>query len=296
MMETTLDEFKEKRKKWLECLKGKDRHSIVRQLYSLVWDAAVYHIIDQSREYAKRTTDNDYELNGMIHRWINNCFGINQIMAIRRLLDTSMDKGKNEVVSLLRLIKEMEESNKLFTRENIFDAEDLEYNLAVDPSSRWRHEQVDIFSSVKAGERSPTDVISIQSFTALKKELEGVSKDIITYSNKFLAHSASSKSRIYVNADKLKITFQHLPDALEKICKVANFVSIYILGDAKHRFLRNSDGFDYIDRPLVPSDKISSLMAVWEGFKDNIQSCENWGMEGFSAAKGFEETKPGSSI
>ena len=86
---TQFDNFKAKHKIWIQHLCGDDRNSIFAQIYRMIWNAAVFEIINESRRVATVDSEGNKELNGMLHRFIDTCFFESQLMAIRRLTDNS---------------------------------------------------------------------------------------------------------------------------------------------------------------------------------------------------------------
>ena len=41
--------FRGKRRRWLEWLRGEDLHTISRQIYSMLWHYALFHIVNELR-------------------------------------------------------------------------------------------------------------------------------------------------------------------------------------------------------------------------------------------------------
>src|SRR4030042_925182 len=101
-------------KEWEERLVGDDINSIRNQIYNMIWDSAVFQSINECRKYAPKNEKGEIELNGVVHRFIDKCFFETQAIAIRRLIDKRKD-----VISIYRLIDDMEEHRPLLTRGNI---------------------------------------------------------------------------------------------------------------------------------------------------------------------------------
>jgi len=294
-------EFKAKRDQWIQCLSSaKDPNSVTNQITQMLWDAAVFRVINEARGYAEKDEDGNPKLNGTTHDLINRGFFVLQAGAIRRLTDTAALTGRKGVSSLWCLLDEMERNVHLITREHIFATEGLQYDYepikkareeylagrgaCFVPADLWwenlrdRHDQIDFFAGVTLDKRSPMDAMRPEIAGYLKKKLVEVSKDIRTYVNKFIAHAATPESRASVSADELAITLGHLWSAHEGIYKVANFVSIWLLGGSGLGGLAvpQYNQFKYIDRPLVTSANIQRLAESWHGYSNEVHQWGQW--------------------
>ena len=304
-----MDKYKAKREAWIQRVTIEDRNSIQRQIWSMIWDAAVYRIINEARKYAKEVPEGGVELNGMVHRLIDKCFFQSQANAIRRLLDRSPAKGGKEVYSLYRLLEDIKENIHLCTRENIFATEERPYDygpvqkeyfeyceqqaregnrsIMIPPELVWhrheeRHQDIDKLASVDKDNRSPNDTIRPEVISRLKNKL-GSCREIVDYVDKFVAHAATPESRATIKADEITLTLGKFWDAHEVICNVANFVSKYILGDSNIGSLAipQYDHFAYIDRPLIESENVEKLHEVWNKYEKETQSWGNWSIDDF---------------
>lgn len=305
------EEFRRKRDAWIEWLSGKDRHSIKNQIEQMIWDAAAFRAINEARRLAPPSDEGGPQLNGMTHDLINRGFFISQANAIRRLMEKSTAGGARGVYSLHGLLGDMEKNAHVMTREHIFAAEGLAYDYEPVRTAYWeycrqqtragkgaygipahlswdrlerRHEVIDRLSGVVKDQRSPDDSVRPDCFTRLKDKLD-VCGEVRTYVNKFIAHAATPGSRATVNADDLAITLKHLWDAHEAVCRVANLLSIYVLGGSSFGGLAipQFDQFAYIDRPLVASGNISRLHDVWKEYDKETHEWGNWGLDEFEA-------------
>lgn len=308
MEQALLEQFKVKRESWIQCFSGKDRNSILNQIYQMVWNAAVFKIINEARRVAPVNAKDQTEINGMLHRFMDRCFFDSQLLAIRRLTDSSPFDGPKGVFSLISLLNDMKANASLITRENLFSAEGLEYDYeaiqqrqlayALEQSKsgknvycipaelnshsvRLRHEQIDTLSGVEAEQRTPNDTVRNEIFDCLIKKIDGVSENIGLYVNKYIAHPATPESREYDNVDDVKITLGHLWDVHKVICQVANFTDVYLLSRANHSFLPvpQYDHFEHIDKPLVSTEGVEVLSKAWHGFHEETDSWGLWGMK-----------------
>ena len=198
MGENTLEEFKKRRDLWISCLNGDDCHSIRNQIGSMVWNAAAFRVVNEARRIAPPSGEGGPKLNAMVHGLINYGFIGRQMLAIRRLTDTSAlasDNRKRDVFSLISLLDDMRSHAHLMTRANIFAAEGLEYdvNLVRDQFMEYaqqrkregkkaclypkklnwhnlekRHAEIDCFADVSEEQRSPGDAICSKVMDRLK--------------------------------------------------------------------------------------------------------------------------------
>ena len=309
MTEALFKQFKAKRDSWIQCFSGKDRNSILNQIYQMVWNAAVFKVINEARRIAQVDAKSQTEINGMLHRFIDRCFFDSQFLAIRRLADsTSPFDGPKGVFSLVSLLNDIKANLSLITRDNLFLVEDLEYDYeaiqqrkleyAIEQSKsgknaywtpreldsysvKLRHEEIDVLAGVNPEQRTPNDTVRFEVFDYLIKKVQDVSGNISLHVNKYIAHSATPGSREYDNTDEIKITLGYLWDVHKVICQVANFTDVYLLSRASHSFLPvpQYDHFEFIDRPLVSAENIEVLSKAWHEFHKEMDSWGSWGMK-----------------
>lgn len=302
--------FSDKREQWLEILSGKDRHSIIRQLTQMTWDAAAFRVVNEARRLAPPAPDGGVQVNGLVHSLLDRGFFISQMVAIRRLMDTYEIEGKRGVHSLTGLLDDMRAHRELFTREAVFAAEGLEYDYEpvrqksreyddeklqagerswfTPPKLHWRrhenrHKDIDRLAGVNPENRQPGDTIRESVFDNLESRTKSAFEDMKTYVDKFIAHAATPASRELVQADKVKITLNHLWEAHQHLCEVASFVRICVLGDACSNLLPipQYDQFKYIDRPLIEPPRVTELRKFWDKFEDECRGWRQWGLDAY---------------
>ena len=278
--------FKSKRESWIEELLKEDRNSIIQQIWLMFWDTAIYNVILEARRQADKASCGRVKLNGMVHNLIDRYFFQSQALAVRRLVE----KRKNErnysraVYSLKGLLEDIKANIHLFTRENIFAAEDRPYDTThirkayreyCEQKERAgnstyaipreldfechekRHEEIDILAEVDKANRSPKDTIKQKIIMRLEDKIVHC-EEIVVYVNKFIAHAATTESRKKgvkqpeksINADDITLTLGELVKAQEVFYKVSNFVSSYILVAGGIGWAAEPR-FEYIDRPLI---------------------------------------------
>ena len=304
------EQFKAKHEAWKKCLFGEDRNSVFNQIFRMVWNAAVFKIINEARRIAPADAKGQIEINGMLHHFLDRCFFDSQFLAVRRLTDTAytLEDSKRGIFSLTALLVDMKANISLMTRANFFAVEDLEYDptdiqqreleYAFEQSKSgkgayWssfkgsshdinsRHDQLDVLCGVSADQRMPTDTVRGEVFDYLLKRIKEASEDVNLHVNKYVAHAATPNSREYSKADDVSITIGHLWDAHKVICQVANFVDVYMLSRAHHSFLPvpQYDHFEHIDKFLVSTEGVEALSKAWHQFQQETDSWGSWGMK-----------------
>ncbi|MHC4562889.1 MAG: hypothetical protein ACYS8X_08975 [Planctomycetota bacterium] len=302
-------EFLAKRAEWLHWLVGDDPNSILRQIYRMIWNAAVFRVINAARLRAAPRDGGGVQLNGLVHQFMNDCFFDSQFSAIRRLLERQTSRGARSVYSLYRLVDEMQKNGHLLTREHILAAEGIEYDHkavhrkwiewerelfesgvrggAVPREYDWeipasRHDDLDRVTGVSEGCRSRTDVIQDHLLEALKNIHLRFDR-IIAYTNKFVAHAASVESRGSWGTAGPVVTLEDIWEAHATICKAVNCITKNILDGSVHGVLPFADDrmLQYIDRPLVESSESFHLKEVWEEYQEETQEWTNANIEEF---------------
>jgi len=253
-------EFKSKREQWIECLDGKDEHSIMLQITEMIWNAGAYRVINEARRIAEPAEEGRVKLNGMMHCLIDDGFFVSQAAAIRRLTDAYGMTGERGVYSLTGLLDDMKENCHLMTRENILAAEGLDYDPEVVKEGyrqycteqrragkgthfvpadldyyrvEDRHKTIDRLAGVDQANRSRDDCIRSEIFDHLRKKVDTICKTVIEYVNKYVAHAATPASRATVKVDGSSITLGHLWKAHRNVLQVLRpvFDALWNAGD-----------------------------------------------------------------
>jgi hypothetical protein len=293
--------LKHKFEEWEAWLFGDDVHSIRRQIHNMIWDSAVFLSINKARSYAPVDEKGNVELNGTVHQFINVCFFRTQAIAIRRLLDKETNPGKYSVISLYRLIDDIEKHCHLLTRANILAAHSYPYNYEQEEEaflqkmsrgksdnkthqglincvhSETMHEYIDSLSGVTSSQRNPNDSGKKEIFEWLKKRLSKCEK-IYDYVNKFLAHSSTPESRAIISADEIKITLGEILDAHKIICEIAEFIGLKILYQSFGNFLAipQFDHFEHFEKPWASEETVKKVRKFWEDYDKETRQWKAW--------------------
>ncbi len=302
--------LRDRRTLWLESLNGRDYNSITNQIGRMVWNAAAFRIINESRRIASSAGGGPSNLNELLHEFMNEGFLAFQLSAVRRLCDVYSLEGKRGVNSVRGLVGDIRDHAHLLTRKNILAAEALIYDSAEverrvedyarnhagtfalppdldDLRVRQRHEQIDRLTATTSQGRRENDQIPTGVFDVLLIRIDDASREMHLYVDKYLAHAATAESRALKNAGDLSITLGHIYDAHRAICETVSFISTVIFGDSTISLLASPQYniFEYIDRALVAPDQIPRLRHVWDDFKEETIGWENWGLVEFEAER-----------
>jgi hypothetical protein len=293
-------DLKTKSKEWEGWLVGDDINSIRNQIYNMIWDSAVFQSIIECRKYAPKNEKGEIELNGVVHRFIDKCFLETQAIAIRRLIDK-----RNDVISLYRLIDDMEKHCRLLTRGNIlaFHGYPYEYEkerrrileetyrkappgtpiiMGADYTkcelSGYTHQFIDLMAGVDSSKRSPDDSVRPKIFQWMKQRLSNCEK-IKKFVDKLLAHSATPESRDYPELD---VTFGQILESHKIICQTAIFIGrkMGILSDGKGvgdvLIYPQYDQFVHFDKAWASKKTIEKLREFWRGYDMQTRSWHEW--------------------
>jgi hypothetical protein len=237
------------------------------------------------------------KLNGAVHYLIDKCFFNNQLMIIRRLTDK-----KKDVVSLCKLLNQMKGNCKYLTRRNYFmilQERGYEYDysetkkkhdeyvkknlrmgevIAIPKGLDWEkserfHSVFDKLSKSSCGNRKPEDIIDSSFFDKLIDELDCCEnlRDHVDY---FVAHSLKPEKIEKIDNKAIRVTFYHLWEAQQIICKITHFVGLYLLGITDYGLLPFPYGsfLQYIDEPLITKEDKSKLREEENKFRNDIRS------------------------
>lgn len=306
-MSANLKRFKEKRKQWIHCFSGDDRHSIINQISNLVWNAAVFKVINEARRIATDNGQKQAEMNGMLHRFIDRCFFDSQLLSVRRICDPGPVVGTEGVFSLVSLMDDMKRHIALMTRENFFIDEELEYsiekihqkemdyfreNTKNGTGALWipkevdiynveiRHKEIDRLSGVSEDARNPEDTVSLEILAVLIKKVKTATENIKLRVDQTIAHAASPDSRQYKKSDEISLTLNCLWESHHIICQVANFIDMYLLSRASHSFLPTPqyNHLEFIDKSFIETGHLEVMSNVWHEFHRETDGWGAWGL------------------
>lgn len=279
--------LKKKLEEWKNTLVGEDMHSIRNQIYNMIWDCAFFQCINESRRYAAKDDKGNIKQNEPLHTFINQSFFKTQLLSIRRLTDK-----RSDVYSLNRLIEDMKKHSGVLTRKNILDVHNLPYDYEearadFDSNTDWTqgpvfepneighsediHNRIDSITGVTVSKRSPDDLIPDSIFKRLEDELTRI-EDLCKYVNKYIAHSATPKSRKVI-PEEIEGALGKVLNAHKIICEAASFIGKNLLFCGLGYFLPTPqfDQFEYLDEPMASKESIERVRQVWEKYRTETE-------------------------
>ena len=304
-MSETLEQFKEKRSEWIECLNSDDQHSIRNQVIRLMWDSAVLRTTGAAIELAPRDEDGNPKLCGAIVNAFSRWGAASQSLAIRRLTEKyNPDRDKHQkkaVYSLHWLISDILTNVALFTRENLFAAEGLECDISkVETAHRnWQQQKrreiheipahLDsdglaarhaFFNKIAGPKPRATgeagDVISSFLLNDLLAMLEKC-KAVKGHVNKYIAHAATPESLKHLDKKAANLTYGEIWKAEKIICQVYSLL-LKILCDVSTSLvvLDMGNEFYYIENGWVSAEDAGKVREAGRAFKDETEGWLNW--------------------
>ena len=235
--------FRQKRLQWMEWLSGEDPLSISRQVYSMLWDYALFLTVNELRKIAATEPENAVGFNGPVIRLFDAGFATTQATTIRRLIEKPKRDPKWAVISLRRVLKDIEQNLDLITRENYVCYDGLPYDydsvhqkwlsslhmtnsgahggvLPTQGPEAWPmaervRKNFDILAQVNPKNRSRENCIKIEVLEHLEDEIKKC-ENIKKYVDKFIAHSAAPETRTGLTDEEKGLTLERL-EACHKI-------------------------------------------------------------------------------
>jgi hypothetical protein len=292
--------LKEKLEEWRDWMNADDPHAIWYQIASMVWDHAVYRVINECRRLAPPAKEGGPQLNGAIHTFIDLCHFRLQPLAIRRLTEINPREKKRYVISLRRLLDDIRAHAPLVTRGVFFEAAGLPYDYSaarvaaeqderkrseealatgktsyvanMELENRWTwaydlHAAFDRFSRTTPSARRETDQLNPQLIDALGMKLD-VCRGVSRYVDKRVAHAADPRNRDQVPEEARELSLARIEKCHRAICSVASFLSVHLLRGGPLSCLAwpRGDVFAHIDKPWVCWHEVARLQEVWDEF------------------------------
>lgn len=295
--------FRQKRLQWMEWLKGEDPHSISRQIHSMLWDDALFCTVNELRKIAATEPENGVGFNGPVIRLFDAGFATTQATTIRRLIEKPKNSPKWAVISLRRVLKDIEESLDLITRENYVCYDGLPYDydsvhkkwlslLPVTesgvhvgfrptqgpdawPMAERVHQNFDILAQVNPKNRKREDRIKFKVLEHLEIQIKKC-ENIKKYVDKFIAHAAAPETRAGLSNKEKGITLERLETCHKIIYQVASFVLGSLLWEPnlgglpvpQYDHLKNLDKFwispENLEKARKKWDEIAKEVPKWD--------------------------------
>ena len=275
--------FRNKRQEWQRCL-IEDPYSVSRQISHLLWNDTVFRAFNEARRISIETNDSDVGLNGPVINLLDEGFVALQIMAIRRLTDPNFYDPNKAVISLLRIINDVEDSLELLTRENYicYDGTRFDGLTHQKDGINWLHwdrkqNNFDRLSGTSPTTRSRQDKLDKKYVSFLRSELNACT-DLRTYANKFIAHTSDNPGKVKLTDRQKSITLEKLDEAYKTIVKTGSFLGAVILYE--HSLggipVPQYNQFENVDKPVIKADDLSALHKFWN---DREKDLRTWDQE-----------------
>jgi len=275
-----LREYRLFRRKCLTYLHGDADTSVMNQVHGLAWHTAVYRTLNEARRL-----EPDRGANGALWGLLTAGYANLMTLGIRRLVDKDPKTD-----SVWNVISQIEKRPELLRRENFVCYDGLPY----DSTAAYRHyvKNFDLSSGAHAGwvtttgpDAWGTSELLHKSFDALagypakRRRLDKVLPEIIVSLKAHLADNAvvavctmadkqvAHAERVAENSNAAPlVTYATVQTALEKIVRVANFLSANFFNDTTYGSIVPVPQFnvlDHLDQPLVTTENLPALHEHW---------------------------------
>jgi hypothetical protein len=298
----SLLKYKEARSEWIRQLQApndQDRSylPIWDQIQILIKNHFIYELILESREVSDETGRVLASRNNMIGNFIDTLFWKDQMLSIRKLIDKPKGNDK-QVVSIKRLIIDIQKNKNIITRENYICHDGVVYDWERDrnnhyssmeigtcqdttmnelPShgfgsfytSEYRHKIFDSLSGKIKNNRSRNDDISDDYFDKICKNIKGIDIcNIEKFVNKRIAHMGdpSHNANLLSQSDLPGVATVH--DAIRRLYETALQLSLQVIGFAEFQPLPlpKLPGvfLNGLENPWIAASRLGDLRSFWE--------------------------------
>lgn len=298
-----LDEYRKKRTEWLYILNGDPDHAIWKQISTMLWNDAIFRMVNESRRLSALADYKSSARNWSIASFMDQGFVAVQTLSIRRLMDKAALKPERQVVSLRRILDDIKAHRELITRENYVSYDGLPYDpepgerafmksladkgdgvsvqwLPISGPQAWSfshstHEQFDRLSGVAPDKRSWNDLIANEVFDKIEAMLsESGWQDIAEFGNKFIAHAADAHSRSTLLDGQSGFSLDKLARCHQGICRAAAAIYGPLLWEGGTGLLPvpQFDQFDGLEAGWLMPEDIKGLSEFWGAHVRNVES------------------------
>lgn len=301
-----LRSYRAKRSEWLDQLVRDKEHSVWKQINGMLWNDAVFRTINEARRIAHSGGHPSAARNGKIARFMDQGFVATQTLSIRKLMDPPERKPERQVISLRRVLDDIQAHRDLLTRELYVAHDGLPYDpeparkrfyeaIAATGNGVWvgslpttgpeafdssemMHEKFDALSGVAPADRQRTDAIRSEVFERLEQALEQSGwLEIKNFGNKFVAHAADEHSRSSITGPR-GLSLERLSHCHKVICQVTAAIYGPILWEGGYGLIPipQFDQFEQLDSPWVVASDLDKLHAFWQ---THVDAVEQWTSE-----------------
>jgi hypothetical protein len=266
--------FRFKRNQWKEMIEGKDQSSIFNQLSTLFTTDWYYRMINETRKLRQKK---NIQQNSKLHNLIEKGFIVEQSMAIRRLTDPYSSRKGRSVISLVRIIDDIEDNCELITRENYVCYNGARYdgsgNTRLDHIVEIMHKVFDILAGTDGTTRNREDRMKVKIIKSLRRRISRC-ESIRTYANNFFAHASDPQVRQETNGISLGL----LDDCYRALSTTCEIISERILYGSSFSFVAvpQYDPLEHLEIPICDKEDISTLQAYLSERRKELESLTDY--------------------
>jgi hypothetical protein len=286
----SLKEYRDFRRKCLEYIRGEAETSVMNQVHSLAWYAAVFGTLNEARRI-----ESDRAINGALWELTTAGYASLMTLGIRKLVDK--DPRTDSLWNVIDLIRKCPE---LLTREKFICYDGLPYNyesvqkryidstdattlgqarwLATKGPEAWAtsemmHRAFDRLSG-SPSKRKREDKIQVSILNTLVDKLNhpAIAK-VCTMVDQQIAHAERLPEDIRVLS---VVTFNDISEALKQIVQVADFLSASFFYDVAFGAIVPTPQFNVLealDSPWITSENMKHLYEYWRQVSSEM---DNW--------------------
>lgn len=298
-----LSEYRLFRRKCLTYLHGDTDTSVMNQVHGLAWHTAVYRTLNEARRI-----ETERAVNGALWELLTAGYANLMTLGIRRLVDRDPRTD-----SVWNVIGQIEKRPELLRRENFVCYDGLPYDSAA--AYRRYVKTLDLSAGGHAGwitttgpEAWGTSDMLHQSFDALagypakRRRLDKVQPEILATLKAQLADDTvvrvcTMADRQAAHAERLSesvhavppVTYNTVQTALEKIVRVANFLSANFFNATTYGSIVPVPQFNVLenlDQPWVTTANLPALYEHWHAISEAM------GQWAYNTQEGFVPPKP----
>lgn len=309
--------FRKKREEWIAWLRGNDPHSIWRQINRLLWDDILFRTLNDLRRAAAEHPSQSVGFSSDVLRLLDAGFVTTQATAIRRLTDKPSSDPKKGVISLRRLIADIQAHLDRITREVYVSYDGLPYDpepskaasgsgwLETTGPNAWHAAEMvqrnfDRLSGVVPPNRSRADLIMTKWLRPDHDEecLDGrlrACDGIRKFVDKFIAHAADPVSRKGLTQEQTAVTLDRLRACHKAIYQVAAFIFGPLLWEGSYGAVPapQYNHLENLDKCWVASERWGYARDCW---KKNLADVQAWEQESHWPEESGEEQASTSNL
>jgi hypothetical protein len=285
MCDVHVEQLRDKRRQWIDCIDGDDDNSIFNQLTRMTGNITAFRVLmEEAFDRAPDAEEGGKQVNWLLVDLLKESFLTSLLLGLRRLMGKEGLDGKRGVYSLCSLVTDIRDNSHLLTRDAIIRLGPPPENMNDGNHGEifrqdWtctKNGLIDELSGVAEDERSPGDRIPRNAFdTRLKNLAKGFEKaeNLI---NKEIAHAATPESRRRSNYQG--ICWGDLYEFHGELCKTAHFVQDITSEAGMNSFLPvfQGDEFQYLSQPIVAEKDLQRLANRWAELQTEYESWRKW--------------------